>query len=676
MAGSGTTIGRDSLTPTAATAWYAAAAVVMTWPLVLGLSRDIPWDLGDSILNAWILQWGADRILALSGGDIRALSGYWSAPIFYPEPLALAYSEHLTAQVLQALPVYAATGNIILAYNAVFLATFVLSGLGMFLFVRELTGSPRAAFLAGLIYAFVPYRIGQFSHVQVLSSQWMPFVLFGLARYFRTRRARALTGAAAATIASNLSCSYYLLFFPPFVGLYAAWEIGRRGLWRERRLWLHASAAAAGVALVTLPFVLPYVAVRAGGFEPRPVAEVAAFSADVYGYATSHSLNRVWGRALQIFPKPEGELFPGVVPLALAALAALGWWRGRDGEAAIARTGREGRETREAWQGWRQRLRRVALPVAAAGTVVYAALFLLVLGTGGVAVRWAAVSLRVSSPGRTLVTAACLFAAWVLLSPRLRAALARAWRSPVVMASAALLLAWALSLGPRPETMGRHLADWGPYTWLYAGVPGFDGLRVPARFAMIAMLFLAVLAGFGAAGLQRRSWLGRPALALLSAVFLAEATAVPIVLNGMSPLNGVATPEGPLRTGANTPAVYRAAAALPAGSVLAEFPFGIEDYDLRYMLASGAHRHPLLNGYSGGFPLSYVRHRATLGRVLADPDLAWQDLAASGATHAIVHERAFLGDEGLRVSAWLESHGARPLTAVDGDRLFQLPVRR
>ena len=73
------------------------------------LRRDIPWDLGDSVLNCWILQWGADHWLRFLGGDLGAFRGYFNANIFYPEPLTLAYSEHLTAQVLQILPVYALT---------------------------------------------------------------------------------------------------------------------------------------------------------------------------------------------------------------------------------------------------------------------------------------------------------------------------------------------------------------------------------------------------------------------------------------------------------------------------------------------------------------------------------------------------------------------------------------
>ena len=112
--------------------------------------------------------------------------GWWSANIFAPHPLSLAYSEHLLPQALQALPIYAATKNPILAFNVIFLSTFALSGLGMFLLGRELTGSTAAAFVAGLAFAFAPYRIANVPHMQVLSAAWMPFVLFGLHRHFAT----------------------------------------------------------------------------------------------------------------------------------------------------------------------------------------------------------------------------------------------------------------------------------------------------------------------------------------------------------------------------------------------------------------------------------------------------------------------------------------------------------
>jgi len=106
----------------------------LTWPVARGLAHDVPADFGDPLLNIYLMSWTATHLGR----------GWWNAAFFYPHPLALAYSDHLLPLSLQALPVFRATGNPILAYNLVFLTTFVLSGVGAYLLAREFTRS-RAA---------------------------------------------------------------------------------------------------------------------------------------------------------------------------------------------------------------------------------------------------------------------------------------------------------------------------------------------------------------------------------------------------------------------------------------------------------------------------------------------------------------------------------------------------
>ncbi|MGH9173624.1 MAG: hypothetical protein ACRD1H_04675, partial [Vicinamibacterales bacterium] len=198
-------------------------ALVMTWPLGLGLARDVPGDLGDSLLNMWILGWGAEHVARVATGQMP-LTDFWNANIFHPEPLALSFSEHLFGQVLQILPVYHLTGNLILSYNLLFLSSFVLSGLGMYLLVRDFLGegpgTREAAFVAGVIYAFVPMRIAQVAHIQSVSSQWMPFALYGFRRFLVTGNMKALIGGITALLMQNWSCGYYLMYFAPFVVLF------------------------------------------------------------------------------------------------------------------------------------------------------------------------------------------------------------------------------------------------------------------------------------------------------------------------------------------------------------------------------------------------------------------------------------------------------------------------
>src|SRR5207253_5092719 len=175
-----------------------------------------------------------------------------------------------------------------------------------------------AGFVAGVAYAFAPYRFSTLSHVQVLSSAWMPFALYEFRRYFQSRRMLLLAGGAAAWLLQNLSCGYYLLFFSPVILIYISWELAiRRAGWRTL---VQVAAALACVALATAPFALPYLQLRELGFGPRPIAEIERFSADVYAYFTADENLRPLGSVVRAWPKAEGSLFPGFTITVLALL--------------------------------------------------------------------------------------------------------------------------------------------------------------------------------------------------------------------------------------------------------------------------------------------------------------------------------------------------------------------
>jgi hypothetical protein len=652
------TLKRLSLSPAAATALYSAVAVLFTWPLAPGLTRDIPWDLGDSLLNAWILAWDADHLLRFFSGDFGALRGFWNANIFHPEPLTLAYSEHLFAQAVQILPVYALTGNIILCYNLLFLSTFVLSGLGMYLFVREVTGSPRAGFVAGLIYAFAPYRVPQFSHLQVISSQWMPFALYGLRRYLDGRRLWPLAGAGAALVAQNLSNGYFLLFFAPFVLAYALFEIATRNLWKDVRVWMSLAATAIGVTALTMPFLLPYLELRNQGFGLRALNEVKSFSADVFSYWTSPAESRLWGGTIRAYPKSERELFPTIAAMLLGCIS-------------LALT------VQQAWNHARSRPAATAvmkpvfylLVVAAAVYVLF--LVLIITGNGFTHLGPLPVSVRNLWP--TFRVLAIIAALLLAVSPRARS-FARQWMGTLpAFAILAVVVSFLLSLGPEIRTEGRLIGELGPYSFLYWNVPGFDGLRVPARYAMLVVLFLAIAAGCGAAAIERRHRFGGAIALGLGAFAVVEAFAAPITLNGTVEDTRYAMPPARVYTGEEVPGVYQFLKGVSApGTVVVEFPFGEWAYELRYVFYSTAHWHPLLNGYSGHFPLSYNMNATHLRHPLDYPDASWTTLMKSGATHAIVHAQYYRDDEGEKIGRWLSARGAKQVADFNGERVFVL----
>jgi hypothetical protein len=106
-----------------------------------------------------------------------------------------------------------------------------------------------------------------------------------------------------------------------------------------------------------------------------------------------------------------------------------------------------------------------------------------------------------------------------------------------------------------------------------------------------------------------------------------------------------------------------------------EFPFDQGTYEMRYIFYSTAHWHPLLNGYSGTFPLTYSLRSAVLHRPEDDPEAAWDLLATSGATHAVVHENVYKDGQGKLVGQWLAAHGARLVAEFEGDTVYELKVK-
>lgn len=548
---------------------YSAITVAMTWPVAARIDRDLPSDLGDPAFVAGVIAWGAEHWLALMSGDIAAAGRFWTAPIFHPEPLTLAYSEHFALHALLTFPVYAVTRNPVLCYNLAFLASFVIGGLGMYLLVRDLTG-PRdrfhpAAFVAGLAWAFAPYRIATLPHLQVLSSQWMPFVLLGLHRYFRTRSSDALVGAGAALWAQNMSSGYYMLYFGPFVALYAVVEIALRKLWRDARVWRDLVVTAAVSVAAILPFALPYLERTRG--TRRTFSEVVAYSADLQAWVTASERLHLWG-GLQTLVKAEGLLFPGITVVALAAIALT--------------------------RGW-----------------------------------------RVS-------------------------------RSGVMFGALALLLSVWLSLGPQVQLDTQPVGIPSLYA-LLTEFPGFSASRVPARFATIAVMALAVLAGIALS--RWNEGRARVVPAIAGVLILIEGAAFPLPTNATwtSAPAHIAPPPARLYRLADAPPVFRYLARLDANAAIVHFPFGLPEREIQYGYYAMMHGRRIVNGYSGAFPPSYNMRLGVLANPTADPTLVETILDVDGVTHAVVHGAAYLDDGGAAVMALLESLGWKRAARYEDD---------
>ena len=263
---------------------FAGLTMMVTWPLPLRLGTSVPGDYGDPLFVTWVMGWVARQ---LSNGltDPAALRSFWDAGMFYPESTTLALSEHFIVQTIAVLPFYWLTHNLRLCYNVAFFATFVLTAFGTTLLVRALTGSLLAGILGGVVASFNEYRlVAEVAHLQTLSVAAFPFALLGLHKYLVTGERKKLVGAAVAWLALNLSSVYYLAYCSPFIVAFAVGETWRLSKWRQARVWIELAAAGAAVAVVTAPFLSPYVAVQERFAVYRSAAEVTLFSATLDNY--------------------------------------------------------------------------------------------------------------------------------------------------------------------------------------------------------------------------------------------------------------------------------------------------------------------------------------------------------------------------------------------------------
>ena len=277
-------------------------------------------------------------------------ANFWNANIFYPEPLTLAYSEHLFAQAVQILPVYALTGNIILSYNLLFLSTFVLVG-ARHVPVRARDHRQRARGVRrrpdlrvrAVSRAAVFAPPGDLLAVDAVRPLRPAAIFRDEAHHGRSsapapRSSRRTCRTATSCCSSRRSCWRTRSSRSPRGSSGPTRAFG----WRCRRRPLVVTA-------VTLPFLLPYLELRRLGFGPRVLNEVKAFSADVFSYWTSPAESRLWGGLIRAYPKAEGDLFPTIAALLLGAVGVAGsvsaaWARAR-AQAGSRVAGADGRSS-------------------------------------------------------------------------------------------------------------------------------------------------------------------------------------------------------------------------------------------------------------------------------------------------------------------------------------------
>lgn len=328
---------------------YTLLAIGMTAPLAFHMGDHLLGTdsnaVNDTYFSIWIFGWQAHQLIA---DPLNLFQGN----IFYPFQNSLAFSEIILPGALFYLPLEYATGNPVLAYNLIVLFSFPLNAFAMYLLAvdwlgrgdgerrREDQGKEQdairhplfairyphviAAFVAGVVFGFCTYKMGELRHVQLLLALFMPLTLLYVARFLRAPNFHNGFLTALFFGLNALASLYYAVFLAFAVALYLVVEfVGRR--FRITRAHLIYGAMAVGIAVIlVLPFLLPFFRLErqynfSEGRDPR------LFSARPASYLASPTSQWLYGAVTRPFyVASKGQpLFPGLAVLALGVVGLL-----------------------------------------------------------------------------------------------------------------------------------------------------------------------------------------------------------------------------------------------------------------------------------------------------------------------------------------------------------------
>lgn len=243
-----------------------------------------------------------------------------------------------------------------------------------------------------------------------------------------------------------------------------------------------------------------------------------------------------------------------------------------------------------------------------------------------------------------------LFPGWIAYAlSAIAFVIARRHKAPLLLALLWIVIGFLGSLG----------LNFVFHEFLYGAVPGFRAIRVPARWAVIGYIGMAMLIALATVALLRNRRLWWTGLLVPFAI-------------------GWSLWQAPIRwylPDPDPPAVYRWLKTANVRAV-AELPMDSLSSDYDYLLYAATHRKPVVNGVSGFAP----PQRMEFSRLSREAPEAFLDaVKAAGVDTLIVHADR-LGGDSQRIRDWLRleldrgrlSFAGMFPTLVDGDWVFRI----
>ena len=234
---------------------FTAITLVMFWPITDNITSTVVKG-GDPFQSMWNLWWSGYATFTLHA------SVYSTNMVFYPVGANLIIQDLMPIAGILTVPLQLI--SIPLAYNALFILGFVLSGIFMLMLAYYITGNKYASFIAGLVFAFAPVHISHaYFHLNWTTIEFIPlFILFFIMAMREHGRRMYVYSAISSisfvllTFAGDVQQGILVLVFLFFMVVYAAWK--KRQLINIKNIG-KAVAIFSLSALLALPFLIPIV---------------------------------------------------------------------------------------------------------------------------------------------------------------------------------------------------------------------------------------------------------------------------------------------------------------------------------------------------------------------------------------------------------------------------------
>ncbi len=199
---------------------YFLTSVFMTYPLILHFSSVMPGNGGDEYLMTWFFWEFYHSVFILHQFP------YFTRMVYYPHGIPLYVTTAMPVNAVIASIMYFFTKNLILAYNILFLSASILNGYFAFLLADDTLHNKKAAFFAGLIFAFSPILIEQarWGDLNIWSCYGVPLYIMFFNRLYKDPNLKnallASLGLFLATYAGFYEFTAMLFLYSVFFIIY------------------------------------------------------------------------------------------------------------------------------------------------------------------------------------------------------------------------------------------------------------------------------------------------------------------------------------------------------------------------------------------------------------------------------------------------------------------------